>query len=379
MTKVRSIQLDEVVVPARPDSINSAEIDQPLHKLPQGARRGWSQQFDTLPKTLIRLHLDNGIVGLGETYRALPLPLLQEIASSLIGIEMGRLSLQSLPLPPGRAYDGFECAVVDAAAKSVELPLYQFLGGKYRDEVLCAYWTGHRTTRDAARKAEAAMAAGYSHIKFKCDLKDPVVDWCRGIASACGPSMAVILDPNERFQLAANTEKIASGLADVGNVLYLEDPIPRWDMESWRHLRSKITVPLSMHISLPYLEMGQTIQDLATAARLGASDYFNFNGGIYAFRRMALFADLLGIPCSHGSELDFGILEASYIHKAASVPNATLPSDIFGRVIREHDLLATPLHFEQGHAQVPSGPGLGVELSEDALSHYRISHWEVGS
>ncbi len=377
MTMIEAILLNEVLVPARPDSINSPEIEQPLHKLPHGAKPGWSQQFDTLSKTIIRIVLSSGVVGLGETYRGVSTALLREIASSLIGRELADLNLQSLPLPAGRAYDGFECALVDAAAKSVGLPLYQFLGGKYRDRVLSAYWSGHRTTQDAVRKAEAAMTKGYSFIKFKCDLQDPVVEWCEGIRSACGDHISVILDPNERFELAAKTEKIAHSLARIGNVIYLEDPIPRWDMTSWRHLRSKISVPLSMHISLPYLEMGQTIQDLATAARLQVSDYFNFNGGIYAFRRMALTADLFGVPCSHGSEIDLGILEASYVHKVASVPNATLPSDIFGRLIREHDLLQEPLQFERGQIRVPAGPGLGVQIAEDALAHYTLSHWEV--
>jgi len=379
MSKIRRIRLNEAIVPARPDSINSAEIDQPLHKLPQGAKPGWSQQFDALPKTIIRLELDNGVIGLGETYRAIPLPLSQEIATSLIGLDIDNLNLQALPLPPGRVYDGFECAIVDAAAKTADVPLYRFLGGKYRDSVLCAYWSGHRTTPDAVKKAEAALALGYSHIKFKCDLNDPVVDWCQGIYDSCGKSISVILDPNERFELAAHALRIANGLAPIGNLLYLEDPIPRWDMPSWQHLRGKIAVPLSMHISLPYLEMGQTIQDLATASRLAVSDYYNFNGGIYAFRRMAFFADLYGIPCSHGSELDFGILEASYVHKVASVPNAKLPSDIFSRLIREHDLLAEPLRLEQGHIAVPSGPGIGVQIDESALAHYKISQWEVAA
>jgi muconate cycloisomerase len=379
MTKVRRVLLDEVLIAAKPDSINSPEIDQPLHKLPQGAKRGWTQQFDTLPKTIVRIELDNGVVGLGEAYRAIPPVLLQQIATFLVGLEMDGLNLQDLPLPPGRVYDGFECALVDAAAKTAEMPLYQFLGGKYRDRVLCAYWTGHRTTPDAVRKAKEAVAAGYSHLKFKCDLNDPMVAWCEGIRAVCGEGFRVLLDPNERFELAAHAERLARELAPVGNVLYFEDPIPRWDMASWRYLREKSPVPLSMHISLPYLEMGQTIQDLATAARLGVSDYYNFNGGIYAFRRMAFFADLFGVPCSHGSEVDLGILEASYVHKVASVPNATLASDIFGRVIREHDLLAEPLQFERGHALVPTGPGLGVQLDEAALDHYRTAHWEVSA
>ena len=377
MTRIRRILLDEVLVPAKPDSINSPEIHQPLHKLPQGAKRGWTQQFDELTKTIIQLELDNGITGLGESYRAIPGDQPQSIAASLVGLDLSSLNLQNLPIPPGRAYDGFECALVDAAAKVAGLPLFQFLGGKYRDEVLCAFWSGHRTTPDAIRKAETALAAGYSAIKFKCDLNDPVVEWCQGIATACGEGFRVILDPNERFELPAHALHRAIGLAEAGNVLYLEDPIPRWDMEGWRYMRSKIVVPVSMHISLPYLEMGQTIQDLANAVRLGVSDYFNFNGGIYAFRRMALLADVFGIPCSHGSEIDLGILEASYLHKAASVPNATLPSDIFGRLIREHDLLAEPLRFTRGKAIIPGGPGLGVSLDQQALSHYRVSHCEV--
>jgi len=377
MTRIRRIWLDEVLVPAKPDSINSPEINQPLHKLPQGAKRGWTQQFDELSKTIIQLELDNGLIGLGETYRAVPVLQSRSIAESLVGLELSGLNLQKLPIPPSRAYDGFECALVDASAKLVGQPMYQFLGGKFRDEILCAYWSGHRTTPDAIRKAEAAVAAGYSHIKFKCDLNDPVVDWCQGIAAACGRSLHVILDPNERFELSAHAIRLAQGLAVVGNLLYLEDPIPRWDMESWRYMRSKIAVPVSMHISLPYMEMGQTIQDLANAVRLGVSDFFNFNGGIYAFRRMAMLADIFGIPCSHGSEIDFGVLEASYLHKAASVPNASLPSDIFGRLIRTHDLLIKPLEFKGGKATVPGGPGLGVTLDPDAVRHYGVSHVEI--
>jgi muconate cycloisomerase len=267
--------------------------------------------------------------------------------------------------------------LLDAAAKSHDLPLFQWLGGKYRDKVACTFWTGHRTTADAVRKAEEAFNAGYTCIKFKCNLDDPVVDWCEAIHSQFSRKISIILDPNERFLYAADTERIARGLASLGNVMYLEDPIARWDIESWAYLRKKISVPLSMHISLPYAEMGQMEQDAARAARIGATDYFNFNGGIYAFRRLTALSDLFEIPYSHGSEIDLGILEASYVHKAASSARAVLPSDIFGRLIREHDLLKTPLHIVNSHVSVPTGPGLGVELDSDALSHYSVAHWET--
>ena len=111
--------------------------------------------------------------------------------------------------------------------------------------------------RDAARKAKEAKALGYECIKFKCTVTDPVADWCREIRESCGEGFWVVLDPNERFEIPANAERIARELEEIGNVLYLEDPIPRWNYDGWRYLRSKIHVPLSMHVSLPYLEMGR--------------------------------------------------------------------------------------------------------------------------
>ena len=94
-------------------------------------------------------------------------------------------------------------------------------------------------------------------------------------------------------------------------------------------------------------------------------------------KRMATIAELTKKPFWHGSEVDLGVLEASYIHKCAACREATLPSDIFGRIVREHDLLKTPLSFEEGFAVVPDGPGLGVELDEEALRHYAQESWQT--
>jgi len=372
---IERITLDNVLVPARADSINSPETDHALHKLPWRGKQGWTQQFDQLPKTIIQVHFSNGIVGLGETYRGISDDLLQAAATGLVGRSSDELNPQSLPLPLGRAYDGFECAIVDGLARSYRVPLYQLLGGKFREEVSCGFWTGHRSITDAARKAKEARELGFGCIKFKCMLSDPVVEWCRQIQDACGNDIVVILDPNERFEHPANAEKIARELTEIGNVLCLEDPIPRWNTEAWRYLRQKVHIPLAMHVSLPYAEMGQLAQDAARAAKLEATDYFNFNGGIYAFRKLSSLADLFGLPYWHGSEVDLGILEASYVHKSAAAEMAILPADIFGRLIREHDLLRTSLQIKCGRVRVPDGPGLGVELDTDALAHYAVGHW----
>ena len=61
--KIRRIIIDEVVVRAKPDSINSPEVDKPLHMLPHGGRAAWSVQFDEIPKLIVRLEVQGGIVG----------------------------------------------------------------------------------------------------------------------------------------------------------------------------------------------------------------------------------------------------------------------------------------------------------------------------
>jgi muconate cycloisomerase len=374
--KVVRIEVNEVVVPARPDSINSPEVDHALHKLPFGGQKGWTIQFDRVFKPIIRLHTADGVVGLGEAYRGLAEHQLRPIAEHLLGRDLLDLNWQDLPIPSGRVYDGFECAVLDAIGKHHRLPLVQLLGGEYRERVKVGYWTGHRTTADAVRKAMEGKELGFDCIKFKCALTDPVVAWCQAIRDACGPGFRIILDPNERFETAADTMRIAKGLTRIGNVLCLEDPIPRWNLEELAHLRQRIDIPLALHISLPYAEMGQQITDAIRAIRLGCCDYFNFNGGIYNFNRLATLADAAGLPYWHGSEVDLGILEASYVHKSAASSLATLPADIFGRLVREHDLLAVPLLIERGEVCVPHGPGLGVELDADAVINYTVNRWE---
>ena len=377
--KIRRIIIDEVIVPARPDSINSPELDHPLHMLSHGGRAAWTVQFDKIPKLIIRLETNSGLTGLGECYRGVSVQTVTEIARNLLGTDLSTLNLQSLPLPAGRLYDGFETAILDAVGQYRNLSISALLGGRYREKVYCGYWTGHRTVADAARKAAEGQSKGFDCIKFKCASTDPVVEWCQAIRDACGPAFKIILDPNQRFENVPTARKLAQELAAVGNVLCLEDPIARWDLESLALLRKLSPLPLALHIALPYYELGyQHPTDLIRALRLDACDYFNFNGGLFPVKRLAIIAELAGKPFWHGSEVDLGILEAAYVHKCAACEGATLPSDIFGELVREDDLIREPLRFIGAQVAVPAGPGLGVELDLEAVARYRSNTWTLG-
>ncbi|HEX3602204.1 MAG TPA: mandelate racemase/muconate lactonizing enzyme family protein [Lacipirellulaceae bacterium] len=360
----------EVVVPARAGTINSPGVDQPLHKLPVAGQESWTVQFDVLPKCVLEMHLSDGTVGFGELYRDHDWRIVESVARRLVGLELEKLPRQKLPIAHCREYDGFECAIWDAFAKLHDLPLAELLGGQVQEKVRVGAWSGHRTVGNIRPLAKQFVAAGYDCIKFKCDLADDVAEWCREIAE-CAPGMQVILDPNERWSTPADARQRIEQLRSIGNVLCLEDPIPRWMLAEYAELKAFSAIPIVLHVSLPYIYHGQRVHDAIRALQLSAVDGFNFNGGLVGFQQLDRIAAAAGLPCWHGSEIDLGILEAMYLHQCAAAPSCTWPSDIFGRLIREHDLLTVPLPLRPPFAMVPPGPGLGVELDPNAIWHYQ--------
>jgi len=375
--KIKTMHFHEVKVPANPGVVNSKGLDKPLHMLPVGGKAAWSVQFDELPKLVMRMELNDGSVAFGEFYRDHNWSTIESIARNLIGMSLMDLVLQDLPMPLCREYDGFEVAIWDAQAKHLGVPLYALLGGKLRDKVKVGAWSSHRTLEEIGPYAKSFWDRGFDNIKLKSDLDDDVVGWCKSIKDHA-PEMTVTLDPNQRWETAGQARSRLAGLAEVGNVIAIEDPIPRWQLDEYKSLRQFSPIPIYLHVSLPYIYQGQRPFEAVNALQHFAVDGFNFNGSIAKFMKLATVAEIANLPCWHGSECDLGILEASYLHKAAASKTCIMPSDIFGRLIRSHDLLETPLNIQAPYAKVPTGAGLGVELDISAVKRYQISERSIG-
>ncbi|MDH3648965.1 MAG: mandelate racemase/muconate lactonizing enzyme family protein [Saprospiraceae bacterium] len=375
--KIKSITCNEVKVPAKPGTVESSTIHKPLHKLPVGAVEGWSVQFDDLSKVILKMELENGVIGWGELYRDHNWSLVEAMINALLDQDIRSLCLQELPFAFCREYDGFECAVWDAYAKAHDMRVVDLLGGPIREKIPVGAWSSHRKLEEIGDLVAGFAQQGYDCIKFKTDLEDDVVGWCQVIKETA-PAMQVILDPNERWMYPGEVRKRMDGLAGVGNVLCLEDPLPRWMLHEYKLLRNYSSIPVVLHVSLPYVFHGQRIKDSIQALKTDAVDGFNFNGGLANFQRLDHVASAAGLPCWHGSEVDLGILEAMYLHSAAAAASCIWPSDIFGRMIRSHDLLKTPIEFQPPYAILPEGPGLGVEPDEDAIRQFTVSERKFG-
>lgn len=374
-TTIARIRATEVIVPAKPGAIDSPAAHRPLHNKPVKGAPSWSVQFDAMPKVILELELADGTVGLGELYRAHDWDTVDALAAALTGQDVRSLSLQELPLPRVHEFDGFEMAVWDAYARSAGLRVADLLGGPVRERIEVSAWSSHRTVDEMADVVRPFAAAGFTSVKLKCSLADDVVAWCERIAQAA-PGMSIVLDPNGRFERFAEARSIGLALAEIGNVACLEDPLPHWMLDAWSELRAAVPIPLARHLSLAYPQFADRGSETVAVVRRGTADMFNLTAGLSDFQRLDHLADLFAMPTWHGSQVDLGIAEAAYLHSCAAARSCTQPGDIFGRLIRSHDLLTTPLRIEPPHAVLPDGAGLGVELDDDARREFRTSEKE---
>jgi muconate cycloisomerase len=367
-TLIQSIRATEVIVPAKPGSLNSESV---LDKDSDFAKKfltgaSWTE-FANQSKYIVEIRLHNGLTGVGETYRSVSQQFLAEALEIFIGKDLLKFDWKRLPINDQRIYEAFETAILDLVGKLLHVPLFRLLGGTYRNHIDCMGWTGRRTPEEAAQKAYEAMQNGHKVFKFKCSDEDPVRLWTEEIKKKCGYGIKILLDPNQRWKDVPTTLRLMEGV-DKEIMLGLEDPILHEDVKGFKFLKENLGIPIYRHISLPYT---QDIKDIVGFVKEDAVDGYNFNGSAYNSILLAEIAHLEGKPCWRGSEVDLGILEVMALHIAAASVSCTLPADIFGELVREDDLIVEPIKFENGAALVPQGDGLGIALDQEAIKKYK--------
>lgn len=348
---ITRIDLHKVVVPMKEDSTTDPETAE-------------SSRFDLVPKIILEVHSDSGLVGIGETGRGEDEAAVARNAAALQGRNALDVNLTRLDLPARAGYAAFEMALYDLVGKALQWPVYKLLGGLAQRKVLVGYWTGRRTPRGMIRVAERAVAGKFTSVKTKCKQGDPVVETAEILAKHA-PGIKYIVDPNTRFNSYADFLKVAKPLDAIGNCLVFEDPFNKSDYEGYRNLRKQVKTHVALHLGDPKAMIRAIQEDACSVFNTGG------NPGMSSFVANAYLAGAAGRPVWHGSGNDCGIVDASYLHSCAAAPNCTLPSDILS-FLREDDLIVEPIAIKDSYATVSDRPGLGVDLDKDAIQRYRV-------
>jgi muconate cycloisomerase len=334
---------------------------------------------------IVRLIARGGLEGLGEisiTFPRIGHSLCHAartmLAPALIGrnalntpqvlAEIDRILAGELSAPYLRA--AFEMALLDLAGRHYGIPLYQLLGGRMRERAPLAWGIYQKAPDEMAADAHWARTQGYHAIKLKVGrrLEDDLAA-VKAVTAAAGSGVPLRLDANGAWSSVAEAAAAIDAFAKAAPIAWIEQPLPRRNIEGLRSLRQRTGVPIMADESL------QTLRDAYELARADAVDVFNVYvseaGGVMAAANIFAFAASLDIPCILGSQAEMGIATAACAHLAVAVPNLPHAIETFGPLRYARDIVSIPVPIVDGYLTPPDGPGLGVTLDEDAVNSMR--------
>ncbi len=314
---------------------------------------GYPQPLGERLQDILYIHTDTDWVGLGMSG-----PYFErrdEKPPELIGKDLSHFEPRHL------TGGGWQMALLDLLGKSIGWPLCRLFGGKLQDKVLVDYWISRMGPEDSATAAQRAAQLGFHGIKMKCKWEDHNVEERVRAMHQAAPALRIVVDPNERFHTLENSLDLARRLEDL-DVIF-EDPFPKKDLDEYRQLKEATRIPIAPHFQNP--------RQIIEAVQLNAVDAFNLAPSDWSFLDMARIAAAAEIPVWQASNVDLGLFDVFRLHASTAAPNCTLGSDLCGNFAHEHSLLKEPL-VKDGYAIVPNGPGLGVELDEEAVAHYAV-------
>lgn len=335
---------------------------------------------------ILRVHTDQGLVGLGEATvaprwsgetSATCIAVIRELlAPALIGqnpLDITRLSARMERVVKLNPFTkaGLEMALWDLAGKVANLPVCQLLGGAVRETMPIKLVIGAFEKAETIALAERFLGMGVRCLKVKTGI-NPAEDLVRvrTVREVAGPDIPITIDSNCGWNITTARHTLQQ-MADL-NILLAEQPIPPHDPHAMAALRATVPMPIMADESV------FTPADAWAVAAAGAADilsvYPGKHGGIGPTVEIVHLAQAAGLACAIGSNLELGIGTAAMLHVAAALPaidSERYPADLVGPIYHEADLLTKPLLLGPPAARCPMGPGLGVTLDETQLKRWR--------
>jgi L-alanine-DL-glutamate epimerase-like enolase superfamily enzyme len=333
---------------------------------------------------VVRVYTDQGLVGLGE---ADPLPpFTEESWAGVLGTTervLGPLLIGEDPrdiIANNKLFDGIlhgnnlakgalDMALWDLLGKSLGVPVHRLLGGKLRGTVPVLWPFGSGTPEQDLERIEAKQAEGYGTFMIKMGALpiETEIARARAIEDRFGDSIHWNVDANQGWDLTMAL-KFMDGTAGC-RMDFVEQPVPRGQLEQLRILRGRATHPISAD------EGVQTAQEAMALASEGLVDLFSLkvtkNGGISRSMDIAAIARLCGMGCLCNSMIELGITQAAALQIASTLPNLVAGGHCFMSTLRlTDDITSFRGLVERAVVTVPDAPGLGVELDEGALDLY---------
>lgn len=261
----------------------------------------------------------------------------------------------------GGAMTGIEMALWDIKGKALGQPVWNLLGGRFRDRIPVY---GHAKTRE---RADQLLALGYKGLKAGVvTYKD--VEAVFDLRQHVGPDIDLMVDAHGPPWFTT-ADAIAIGRELEGaDLLFYEDPVAPENLDALARVRDAVDIPIAAgeRVSTiwgirPYVEheLVDVIQPDTGRA-----------GGITQMRKMAAMAEAHYITMAPHSGSLGPVAEFAALHVMATIPNALLLEKLELDWVGRNTVITPAPTLVDGHLLVPNVPGLGVDIVEDEIAKY---------
>ena len=284
-----------------------------------------------------------------------------------------------------------EIALWDIVGKALNVPVYQLLGGKFRDRIRVYYDTVFYAIRNPPVKEYAdagkkGVSTGFNAIKYDIDdLFDPnkydrynwtmspgelirMEEQIAAARAAVGPKIDICVDMHGRYDYV--TAQAVAQRLEKYNLMWLEEPMPTENVDIYKSLVESTSIPIC------YGENNYLAYGFRRALEIGAVDIVMPDmqkcGGLGEGQRIANLANLYYKPFSPHMVASFLGCMAS-CHVCASVPNFMILEwqAYFHTEQKWKDIVVYDGEWvKDGFIPLSNKPGIGVDLNEEGMKKY---------
>lgn len=269
------------------------------------------------------------------------------------------------------AISGIDIALWDLIGKAAGKPIYQLLGGNFRNPVrvyasglpALSYDQSEEAFEQLAQEALELKARGYTGLKMaigrgiKGDLKS-----IRAVRDAVGDDYMIYTDAAGVYD-RAQAIQIGHELQDL-DCMWFEMPTAPEDVAGYGEIARTLRIPIATDSLTSRYETAEFI-------RAGGLDVVLPDvcraGGLTECKRIAEMADGFGLAFAPHISIGSAIHFAASAHLATAMPNTMTSEYWFGDNPLGNCILREPLRLENGCMYTPDKPGLGIDIDEEVL------------
>ena len=333
---------------------------------------------------LVRVHTADGVVGVaeapprpftyGETQRGIVAVIETILAPQVIGLAVTERERMAARLertvgnPTAKA--ALDMAVWDALGKTLGLPVTQLLGG-YTDRMRVSHMLGFDDPPAMVEEAQRMRADhGISTFKVKVGRHPASLDTAvvRALRDALGPEVVLYVDGNRGWS-ASESARAMREMADL-DLAFAEELSPADDVLGRRWLVGQVDVPFIADESAttPAEVTREVLGGSATAISIKTA-----RTGFTTSQRVLHLCEGLGLEVVMGNQIDGQLGSVCAVAFGAAHRRTTVHAGELSNFLdMSDDLLTEPLRIDNGELLVRPGAGLGAEIDDDKLRHYRL-------